>query len=163
MSKITFADKVTLNPQPDIAEINKVTDANINEIKTAHNEINGTILWTNSSPTQEFAGQTITLSSNDYDILEIFYNQGTINTKCFSEKIIKGYSADLSVITNLNVGVSQPTGVRIRTINYSSDTELLIDDCLVRYDGTQASVPTVSNTGIIPLYIIGYKTGLFNV
>lgn len=38
MAKITFQDKVSLNPQPSIAEVNKCTDANINEIKTCIND-----------------------------------------------------------------------------------------------------------------------------
>ena len=38
MSQITYADKVTLNAQPDIADINKVTADDMNEIKTAHND-----------------------------------------------------------------------------------------------------------------------------
>lgn len=38
MSQITYANKVTLNPQPDIADINKVTDDDMNEIKDAHND-----------------------------------------------------------------------------------------------------------------------------
>lgn len=38
MAKITFQDKVALNPQPSIAEKNKCTDANINEIKKSVND-----------------------------------------------------------------------------------------------------------------------------
>lgn len=38
MAKITFEDKVALNPQPSVAEKNKCTDANINEIKTCVND-----------------------------------------------------------------------------------------------------------------------------
>lgn len=37
MSKITYANKSALNPQPSIAEENKVTDANMNEIKSVVN------------------------------------------------------------------------------------------------------------------------------
>lgn len=38
MAKITFEDKVALNPQPSVAEKNKCTDANINEIKSSVND-----------------------------------------------------------------------------------------------------------------------------
>lgn len=38
MSQITWADKVTLDAQPDIARINKVIDEDMNEIKSAHND-----------------------------------------------------------------------------------------------------------------------------
>lgn len=39
MAKITFEDKVALNPQPSVAEKNKCTDANINEIKHSVNDL----------------------------------------------------------------------------------------------------------------------------
>lgn len=39
MAKITFQDKVALNPQPSIANINKVSDADMNEIKNSVNEL----------------------------------------------------------------------------------------------------------------------------
>lgn len=42
MAQITFADKETLNELPDIAEVNKLTAANVNEIKEAVNEIHST-------------------------------------------------------------------------------------------------------------------------
>lgn len=38
MAKITYDNKVALNPQPSIADINKVTDADMNEIKQVVNE-----------------------------------------------------------------------------------------------------------------------------
>ena len=38
MSQITWADKVTLDAQPDVARINKVIDDDMNEIKSAHND-----------------------------------------------------------------------------------------------------------------------------
>lgn len=39
MNLITYADKVTLNKNPDVAEINKVTAANMNEIKNVINNL----------------------------------------------------------------------------------------------------------------------------
>ncbi len=38
MALITYATKVTINPLPDVPAINKVTDADMNEIKTAVNQ-----------------------------------------------------------------------------------------------------------------------------
>lgn len=38
MSKITWADKVTLDAQPDVARINKVIDDDMNEIKSVVND-----------------------------------------------------------------------------------------------------------------------------
>ncbi len=39
MNLITYADKVTLNENPDVAEINKVTADNMNEIKNVINNL----------------------------------------------------------------------------------------------------------------------------
>ena len=39
MAKITYEDKVALNPQPSVANINKVSDADMNEIKASVNEL----------------------------------------------------------------------------------------------------------------------------
>jgi len=41
MAKITYSDKSTLNPQPDIADENKVTSGDMNMIKSV---VNDTIL-----------------------------------------------------------------------------------------------------------------------
>ena len=46
MAKITYANKVTLNPQPSIADENKVTDADMNEIKSV---VNGLIVNSKST------------------------------------------------------------------------------------------------------------------
>lgn len=39
MNRITYTDKVTLNSQPDIADINKVVASDMNQIKSAVNGI----------------------------------------------------------------------------------------------------------------------------
>lgn len=73
MSKITWADKVTLDAQPDIAAINKVTAADMNAIKTAVNDIDDklstiTDLYT---ATGDVSGDSVTLSNSiqNYDFI----------------------------------------------------------------------------------------------
>ena len=73
MSKITFADKVTLDAQPSIAAINKVTAEDMNEIKSAVNDIDDklstiTDLYT---ATGDVSGGSITLddSIQNYDFI----------------------------------------------------------------------------------------------
>lgn len=39
LNKITYEDKVSLNPQPSIANKNKVSDADMNEIKAVVNQV----------------------------------------------------------------------------------------------------------------------------
>lgn len=38
MAQITYQNKVALNENPDIPDINKVTDDDMNQIKSAHND-----------------------------------------------------------------------------------------------------------------------------
>ena len=52
MAQITYANKVALNENPEIAAINKVSDDDMNEIKSVVNaNYNNTIQITNSQPT----------------------------------------------------------------------------------------------------------------
>lgn len=77
LSKITFEDKVALNPQPSIAEKNKCTDANINEIKICVNnaidqvDINTTklSLW----GCEELGNKTSSFNANDCNVGQSFY------------------------------------------------------------------------------------------
>lgn len=165
MSKITYTNKVALNENADIPNVNKVTDDDMNEIKTVVNNnddeltaintkvtnITGQILWTNSNPTQAISQTTnITLSSSDYDILEIYYIQATSSTSLmYSSKILKGAS------TRMRISTTDGTNI-YRGMTYLSDTSYRID---LPYSET-----TLSNINslVIPYKIVGYKTGLFN-
>lgn len=52
MAQITYTNKVALNENPEIADINKVTDDDMNEIKQVVNDnYNNTIQITNTEPT----------------------------------------------------------------------------------------------------------------
>ena len=162
MSKITWDDKVTLIDQPDVARINKVIDDDMNEIKSVVNDnddslsdITGTILWTNPNPTSDFSAQSVTLSSSNYDILEIFYSSQNDGVICNSVRSIKGKDC---VLMSMQPTASV-TPFRVRKCNYVSATSLSFD---ASYYGTN-DLSNTSNTYCIPQYVIGYKTGLFNV
>ena len=151
LTKITWADKTTLNPQSSIARENKCTDEDLNEIKSVVNgavdqieNITGTILWTNPNPTRSFTTQDITLNSDDYDVLEIIYMTFNTNNQASSVKILKGYST--RVTTSLSSG-----NVYTREYTYNSDTSYTI-----------GSTSGGNDSNLYPLYIIGYKTGLFS-
>ena len=158
---ITFQDKVALNENPDIPEVNKITDDNINSLKTGINtnetnistlstsvsNITGQILWTNSSPTSDFSSQTITLSSGDYDFLEIFFcsNVQSDNKTFEIRKTIKNYDVTLStVVQNANT---------YRIVRFTDATHLAVESGYVETN--------VQDRRCVPLYVIGYKTGLF--
>lgn len=165
--------RVVVNGTPDTTMSDTSTNAIANStvknyVDTKINDVNsnmpdgGKILWANPNPTYSFASQTITLNSDDYDLLEIYYNQGTNNTKCYSVKVLKGYGFDMLVMTNFNEGVSQTAGARLRIATYVSDTSYSIGSGMERNNLGQSVAPTINNNGAIPLYIIGYKTELFN-
>lgn len=119
------------------------------------------VLWTNPNPTDNFASQTITLNSNDYDYLWwIFYNS-TEAVNVISAYSTKGLGVNIDYIINLNIGVSQPTGVRERQISYINDKQYSITNCLERASSA-SSTPIERQDRLILAYVIGYKTGLFN-
>lgn len=154
VQNITYIDKVDLN-ETEVADINKVKAADMNEIKSVVNNngtilsgINGTILWTNPNPSLEFTPQTITLSSSDYDMLMfILKRQNNYDTLVPPLIIPKGYEG---------VGLSQALNGENRRRNFT-----YVDD--THYSCTNGSTPdgTTANGTLIPLYVIGYKTGLF--
>lgn len=155
---ITFQDKVTLNENADIPAINKISASDVNALKSGINanetkilNITGQILWTNQDPTQNISQTTdISLSSSDYDILEIYYIQATNSTSLmYSNKILKGASTRMRISTTDGANI-------YRGMTYLSDTSYRID---LPYSET--TLPNI-NSLVIPYKIIGYKTGLFN-
>lgn len=128
-------------------------EGGIKDNETSVGNITGNILWRNSNPTADFAAQTITLSSNDYDMLEVFYRSGSTASGDYmvlSERVIKGYSFQMDFFSNATA-----TRRWSRRIIRVSDTEFNSPDCY------EVSEWTLANDQCVPLYIIGYKTGLF--
>ena len=108
----------------------------------------GTLLWENTSPTADFVAQTITLNSDNYDIIDVFFCSNVrSNNKTFEfRRTIKNYDVTLStVVQNTNT---------YRVIKFLSDNSLSVGD---GYSATE-----VQDRRCVPLYIIGYKTNLFN-
>ena len=68
MAKITYDDKVALNEEPSIAEINKVTDDNMNEIKTSVNDLYDTVS-TNTSNISSLTTTTNNLVARTTDTI----------------------------------------------------------------------------------------------
>lgn len=138
-----------------------VTAYNMNEMQNILNDnvtnnfqLNGTVLWTNPNPTANFAAQTITLSETiaNYDCYEIIFTQAAFksdptdlgNRLMSTGKIPIGYG------TVLNYAVNN----RYRLVNRTTgNTQMAIQDA---YNGGQ-----VDNNKCVPVYVIGYNTGLF--
>jgi len=116
----------------------------------------GTILWTNSSPTSSMsAGTTITLSSDDYDMLEIFYKVAADVDGVLSYKIFKGNNTRL---TFGSIGVNAYGYNSMRELTYTSDTSYTAGTAY--FQRTNTSNASTDNGRLIPIYVIGYKTGL---
>lgn len=166
MSKITYSTKSDINTTAT-PEVNKVTAADMNEIKNVVNNnddaltntnvvlsnIKGTVLWTNPNPTSDFSSQTITLSSDDYDVLEFFYGYDTSGVRVVSERTIKGNGVQFDVYSTV-----VPTRAWRRRAEFVSNTSYSIGNC-TRMEYNQTSYN--ENGYCVPLYVIGYKTGLF--
>lgn len=128
--------------------------AAINEVK---NDLSGILLWENSNPISSFSAQNITLSSNNYDILEIFYYSYTDRLTVNSVRVKKGQDANLMAIFQY-----QNHGwIGNRDIRYTNDTQLYVDSTvsIVRNDAFSRQA---ENSWCIPIFIIGYKLGIFN-
>lgn len=159
MSKINYSNKSDINTTAT-PEVNKITAANLNEIKTVVNDnadllsnITGTILWTNPSPTADFSAQTITFSSDDYDVLEFFWRSDVPGNRVYSTKTLKSYSVQNDIYSTV-----VPTRAWRRRADYVSDTSYSVGNCS-RMEYNQTSYN--DNGYCVPIYVIGYKTGLF--
>ena len=125
-------------------------ESGIKDNETLIGNITGTILWENPNPTTDFTEQDVTLSSSDYDCYEVIYKQSTnANRALNTGKIPKGYGAVLNEAL---------TSSHYRAINYNSDTSLHISSGV---DVAPYGNPVATDSQCVPLYIIGYKTGLF--
>ena len=117
-------------------------------------ELQETVLWTNSSPTSNFANQTVTLSDdiNNYEYLKVYYRISTTNSKTIGILVsVDDFKTTASTMPLINpAGVGGNTGNPAqRYFYYASDTTMAIRDAAV---GT-----TVYNNAAIPTAICGLK------
>ncbi len=123
----------------------EANDIAITSLTNTTNDLKGQILWENANPTTEITTDTvITLDSDDYDVYEVIYAYNTSNLIQMSVKSTKG-KGTLLLFTVNNANTYR------RIIEYVSDTSLRI-----------RSQEQSQDSYAIPIYIIGYKTGLFS-
>lgn len=118
------------------------------------------LLWTNPNPNNGFGPQDVTLSSDDYDILEIFYydwsGDGDSYENMLSQRAVKGYSALLQCQITFNSKAYAGN----RRVIYTNDTKLHFNTCYRTVDTSSFNTGTYDKWNV-PIYIVGYKTGLF--
>jgi len=117
-----------------------------------NNHFEGTILWTNLSPTSDFAGQEITLSDNlsNYSYYEILYLfSKNDNYELTTGKIETNRLAFLQTLSSRGgnlVGYRRlPSAINNNKITFGGGS-------VISSSGT-----TEDNSICIPIYIIGYK------
>ena len=145
----------------DIFEWNEnipVTANNLNEMQNIINDnitdsITPTVLWQNPNPLTTFDPQNITLSSDDYNYLEIYYYDWTSTKRMKSQKVLKGENIliDASFYSNPNFFASG------RPITYNSDTSYSVGNCVALYGATTTELNQSINFVCIPVKILGYK------
>lgn len=117
----------------------------------------GTILWTNSSPTSEFVAQNLTVNMADYDLIEMIFKNATNEEYCLSTKFPKGKGTRL---IDVWVTSASKIGARVRNVTYVDDNTLAFDSGHIYTIGGNSY--SANTSACVPIYIIGYKTGLFS-
>lgn len=132
----------------------EITETNYKDVS---NDKTGKILWTNPDSTQNIsANYEINLSSADYDLIEVIYQYSTSGTQQTSSRAVKGKPISLQVFS-----IGSNMTILARRMNYINDTTYKLTACSL-HQVTGNTVSTDNTSGCIPLYVIGYKTGLFN-
>ena len=134
---VTSGDDLSLDFSTTVKQ--KIEQIEINKNDIAN--LKGKILWTNPNTTAEFHEQSITLSSSDYDTLEWYFRVARDKEYVMVTKTIKGWSGKI-------INYNDDGSLRYRYINRNNDISYGITS--PGFDGA-----------LIPMYVIGYKTGLF--
>ena len=96
MSKITYSNKVSLNPQPSIADINKCTADDMNEIKTVVN--------TNDDNTT--ANTTAITNLQTYSTNEVDTGKTWVDGKKIYRKVLTGTTTTTNAAFSISHGIS---------------------------------------------------------
>lgn len=112
----------------------------------------GKVLWTNPNPTNNFLAQNITLSSDDYNYLEIYFRPYISENYIKSVKIEKGQNALLDCFFRHN----SQNYAGIRHINYVNDITLAVEICY-SIVANNVFINQPDESWLIPIKIIGYK------
>lgn len=120
-----------------------------------HGHWNETVLWTNPSPSANFAAQTVTLSDNidNYDLIGInwCYAQGINSPMCImvtTDDLKKTGNGTNSQAIALGL-ISSASSDGRRSAYYASNTSIGFRNCITN--------TTTTNNGCIPTSIIGIK------
>lgn len=142
-----------VNP-PSIDAVN----GSISAINNKIGSLKPKVLWENPNKNDPFSVQSVTLSTDNYDYLEIYYwdwsesaTKGLWDLQC--QRVPKGYNTTL--ITAL---ISGGAYGGVRRVQYRSDTEYLFGTCYgILENSTIINPPAARNFWCVPVLILGYK------
>lgn len=148
----------TVNP-PSIDAVNGAIsdiDDSIDNINTEVNSLKPITLWTNPSPNNNFSSRQITLSSEDYNFLEIYYYEWSGDSYSWKDlkcaKVMKGYNTVLEAIISYN----SKGFIGARRVRYNNATTLQVDTCYSLITDSAFSTTAV-DAFCVPVKILGYK------
>ena len=147
----------TLDDEMSDLSSNAVENKVIKEyIDNNTNSLKPTVLWTNQNPNSQFSASQITLSSGDYDFLEIYYYDWGSDQVAWKDvkcvKTLKGYNTVLETIITYN----SKAYIGTRRVRYVNNTSLQFDNCYALInENAFSSIP--SNAWCLPIKIYGYK------
>lgn len=168
MSQITYGNKVTLNSQPSIANINKVTADDMNEIKSAHNDTDNKvhdILSTNQCATAYLSNDITDLQNSNIPLDQI---TSSTNLLTLSNNGIMIGSGITRVLVSGNVFFQASnnngyiwTKITLTRNNVTTDISTAIDDFSTNFASTSHAPRFINvQTGdIINLYKIDLNLG----
>jgi hypothetical protein len=107
---ITYDDKVALNENPSVAEINKVTDDNMNEIKSV---VNNNASETSTNTTNITTNTTKITNLQTYSTSETNTGQTWINNKPIYRKVFSFTTPAGNTDYTINTGVSMDYIIKI--------------------------------------------------
>lgn len=108
----------------------------------------GTILWENPNPTDAIETMDITLSSDDYDVLDVYWRSSNTSTTTKLEGFVKG---DNGLLSEVSYETEPSTLVSYwRAVTYNSDTSLTLDEASNSQQESCAHK-------LIPIKIVGRK------
>lgn len=117
----------------------------------------GQLLWTNPNVNVEFNEQDVNLNGTDFDMIEIFYYDYTGRKGMMSQKIKVGEKCTLTAVFEYGnggyVGSRHVSQTSNQTVHFGGAVSIIQTD---RF-GRQAV-----NDWCVPVFIVGYKTNLFN-
>lgn len=113
------------------------------------------VLWENSSPTSSFSSQSISLSSSDYNYIEIYYYDWVTSSrrdiKCV--KALKGYNINLDAVFQSTT--ESMMYLASRRVIYTDATHLSVTN-VKGLNSQQLTVESI-NEICVPVKILGYK------